>query len=240
MRAVGYVRVSTDEQAREGCSLDNQEARIRAYSDSQEWELVRIYREEGVSGKTMKRPRLCEMVQDIEGGKVDCVLVYRVDRLTRKQKDLWHLLEDVFEANGVGFKSVIEPFDTTTAQGKAFLGMLAVFAQLERDTIAERTRDALAMKIANGENVGAPAYGYRIEDGELVPIPEEQEILARIRKLRSGRRPKTYKDVAELLNQEGVPTKRGGGKWYPSTVRMVLRNGKQGLAAAREVKRSRA
>jgi site-specific DNA recombinase len=224
MRAVGYVRVSTDEQAREGCSLDNQEARIRAYSDSQEWELVRIYREEGQSGKTMKRPQLLEMVEDIKAGKVDCVLVYRVDRLTRKQKDLWHLLEDVFEANGVGFKSVIEPFDTTTAQGKAFLGMLAVFAQLERDTIAERTKDALAMKIANGENVGAPAYGYRIEDGKLLPIPEEQEILARIRALRSGRKPKTYKEVAELLNREGVSTKRGGGKWHPSTVRMILKN----------------
>jgi site-specific DNA recombinase len=224
MRAAGYVRVSTDEQAREGCSLDNQEARIRAYSDSQEWELVRIYREEGQSGKTMKRPQLLEMVEDIKAGKVDCVLVYRVDRLTRKQKDLWHLLEDVFEANGVGFKSVIEPFDTTTAQGKAFLGMLAVFAQLERDTIAERTKDALAMKIANGENVGAPAYGYKIDEGKLVPIPDEQEVLARIRKLRSGRRPKTYKEVAELLNREGIPTKRGGGKWHPSTVRMIVRN----------------
>jgi site-specific DNA recombinase len=222
MRAAGYVRVSTDEQAREGCSLDNQEARIRHYAESQEWELVEMYREEGFSGKTTDRPQLQRLLADVKAKTLDVVLVYRVDRLTRKQKDLWFLLEDVFEKHKVGFKSVVEPFDTTTAQGKAFLGMLAVFAQLERDTIAERTKDALANKIANGENVGATAYGYRVEDGKLVPVPEEQEVLAVIRGLRSGKKPKTYKEIADRLNADKIPCKRGG-KWHPSTVRMILR-----------------
>jgi site-specific DNA recombinase len=223
MRAAGYVRVSTDEQAREGCSLDNQEARIRAYAESQEWELVEMYREEGFSGKTTDRPQLQRLLADVKARWVDVVLVYRVDRLTRKQKDLWFLLEDVFEKHKVGFKSVVEPFDTTTAQGKAFLGMLAVFAQLERDTIAERTKDALANKIANGENVGAPAYGYKVEDGKLVPVPEEQEVLALIRQLRSGKKPKTYKEIADRLNRDKIPCKRQG-KWHPSTVRMIHLN----------------
>jgi site-specific DNA recombinase len=223
MRAAGYVRVSTDEQAREGCSLDNQEARIRHYAESQEWELAEMYREEGFSGKTTDRPQLQRLLADVKAKKLDVVLVYRVDRLTRKQKDLWYLLEDVFEKHKVGFKSVVEPFDTTTAQGKAFLGMLAVFAQLERDAIAERTKDALANKIANGENVGAPAYGYKVEDGKLIEVPEEQEVLAAIRKMRSGKKPKTYKEIADRLNEDKIPCKRQG-KWHPSTVRMIHMN----------------
>ncbi len=121
LRAVGYLRVSTDEQASEGVSLDNQEAKIRAYAESQGWNLQEIYRELGYSGKIIDRPQLKRMIADIEAGTVDVVLVYKVDRLTRKQKDLWYLLEDVFEPHSTAFKAVIEPFDTTTAQGKAFL-----------------------------------------------------------------------------------------------------------------------
>ena len=196
-RAVGYVRVSTDEQVTEGQSLDNQTARIRAYAESQGWNLTEVYTEEGVSGKTIDRPELSRMLADIEAGQTDIVLVYKVDRLTRKQKDLWHLLEDVFDANSVGFKSVIEPFDTTTAQGKAFLGMLAVFAQLERDTIAERTKDTLANKKRNGEWTGRVPYGYQLVDNQLVKDPDEQKIIDKIRRL--SRAGKSYRVIAEAV-----------------------------------------
>jgi len=199
VRAVGYVRVSTDEQVTEGQSLDNQTARIRAYAESQGWNLAEVYTEEGVSGKTIDRPELTRMLAGIEAGQTDIVLVYKVDRLTRKQKDLWHLLEDVFDANNVGFKSVVEPFDTTTAQGKAFLGMLAVFAQLERDTIAERTKDTLANKKRNGEWTGRIPFGYRLaENGhDLEKDPGQQKIIAKIRRLhRAGR---SYRFIAEAV-----------------------------------------
>jgi site-specific DNA recombinase len=182
IRAVGYIRVSTDEQANEGQSLDNQSARIKAYAESQGWELIGIYREEGYSGKVIERPELTRMIDDIKSGKINVVLVYKVDRLTRKQKDLWYLLEDVFEAHGAGFKSVVEPFDTTTAQGKAFLGMLAVFAQLERDTIAERTKDTLSNKKAKGEWTGRIPFGYRVSsDGRLELVPDQQKAIAKIK-----------------------------------------------------------
>ena len=110
----GYIRVSTDEQVTEGQSLDNQLARIKAYANSQGWDLIEVYREEGYSGKSIERPEMSRMITDIKAGKFNVVLVYKVDRLTRKQKDLWYLLEDVFEANGIGFKSVLEPFDTVS------------------------------------------------------------------------------------------------------------------------------
>jgi len=213
-RVAGYVRVSSDEQVSEGVSLDNQEAKIRAYAESQGWDLVQVYREEGISGKIISRPQLNRMLQDIHAGGIDVVLVYKVDRLTRRQRDLWHLLEDVFEAHGVGFKSVIEPFDTTTAQGKAFLGILAVFAQLERDTISERTKDALAYKAKNGEHLGTPPLGFKVNGDGLEPIEEELAIVRRIRELRErGRRKLSMQGIADRLNEEGYNTKRTG-RWH--------------------------
>ncbi len=200
IKAAGYIRVSTEEQAVEGQSLDSQEARIRAYAESQGWEIVEIYREEGYSGKTIDRPELKRLIQAIRASQIDILLVYRVDRLTRRQKDLWTLLEDVLEPSGVGFKSVVEPFDTTTAQGKAFLGMLAVFAQLERDTIAERTKDTLKNKRANGEWTGRIPYGYRIgDDGKLEKDLEEQKVIARIKRLSRAKKP-----IREISRSVGV------------------------------------
>ena len=184
--AVGYVRVSTDEQSAEGQSLDSQAAKIKAYAKSQGWDLIEIYREEGYSGKTIDRPELNRLIMASRKAQIDVLLVYRVDRLTRRQKDLWTLLEDVLEPNGVGFKSVSEPFDTTTATGKAFLSMLGTFAQLERDTIAERTTDTLRHKIDIGEWVGRIPFGYRIgKNGKLAKDQDEQKIIRQIRRLRS-------------------------------------------------------
>src|SRR5207302_3676022 len=127
MNVVGYVRVSTEEQSRDGISLEMQTERIRAYCESQGWALVAIHKDAGVSGTSLQRPGLQELLAHLHG--VGAVLVWKVDRLSRRQKHVLSILEDVLEPAGVGFKSVTEPFDTTTPMGKAFLGMLAVFAQ---------------------------------------------------------------------------------------------------------------
>ncbi len=225
VNAVGYIRVSTDEQAAEGQSLDNQEARIRAYAESQGWEVVEIYREEGYSGKTIDRPELKRLTNAIAAGQIDVLLVYRVDRLTRRQKDLWTLLEDVLEPNKVGFKSVIEPFDTTTAQGKAFLGMLAVFAQLERDTIAERTKDTLKNKRANGEWSGRVPFGFRIGvNGQLEKDPDQQRLIAKAKRLR-----KCEKSFRRINEKTGIPlgtlhrilSKNGRNRKYRNSIKAI-------------------
>ncbi|MGB6864240.1 MAG: recombinase family protein, partial [Candidatus Aminicenantaceae bacterium] len=130
-KAIGYIRVSTEEQAREGISLEVQADRISALAKAKGWDLVEIIEDRGLSGKNLERDGIKQIISKCKEGEADIVIVYKVDRLTRKQKDLWHLLEDVFDKHDVGFISVSESFDTTTATGKAFLGMLGTFAQLD-------------------------------------------------------------------------------------------------------------
>src|SRR5437667_929555 len=158
--------------------------RIRAYCASQGWSLVRIYEDAGVSGTTLRRPGLQAMLSGLQS--VGAVLVWKVDRLSRRQKHVLVILEDMLEPAGVGFKSVTEPFDTTTPMGKAFLGMLAVFAQLERDTISHRTREALRHVQASGKHIGSPPFGYRMDKAGLQPIPGELSIVYEGERLRGN------------------------------------------------------
>ncbi len=220
-RVIGYIRVSTEEQAKEGVSLENQVAKIKAYCKSQDWDLVEIFRDEGVTGKNLKREGVQELLKCVKERKIKVVVVYKTDRLTRKQKDLWGLLENVFEPCGVGFKSVTEPFDTTTAMGKGFLGMLGVFAQLEGDLISERTREALQFKKQNGEPLGPPALGFNAKDKKRIEDPEQLKIVEYVKALR--RKKLSERAIARRLNKEGISTKRGGS-WHGSTVGYILKN----------------
>ena len=183
--AIGYVRVSTEEQAREGISIEAQEERIRALATAKGWDLIEIIKDPGYSGKNLSRPGIKSLIDSCRRGTVNVVIVYKVDRLTRRQKDLWYLLEDVFYKNQVGFVSVTEAFDSTTAAGTAFLGMIGVFAQLERDLVSERTREALNHKRAKGEWVGRTPTGFRINgEGRLEADPEALKTIARAKRLK--------------------------------------------------------
>jgi len=156
---------------------------------------------------------------------VNVVVVYKTDRLTRKQRHLYQLLEDIFEKKGIGFKSVTEPFDTTTAMGKGFLGMLGVFAQLEGDLISERTREALAYKIKQGEYLGSPPLGFEALEKELKKNNDELEIVEEIFKLKKGRGKNrlSLREIAKRLNEAGFRSKRGA-KFYHGTVSYILKN----------------
>lgn len=197
-RAMGYVRVSTEEQAREGVSIEAQEERIRALATAKGWSLGDIIRDAGYSGKNLNRPGAKGLVDACQQGSVDVVIVFKVDRLTRRQRDLWHLLEEVFEANGVGFVSVTEAFDTTTAAGKAFLGMIGIFAQLERDLVSERTREALGHKKRRGQWIGRRPTGFRINDGgRLEADPDMLRLIARAKRLR--REGASFGEISRVL-----------------------------------------
>ncbi|GIM46993.1 integrase [Collibacillus ludicampi] len=181
-----YVRVSTDEQAEHGFSIENQKERLIAYCKSQGWNEYRLYIDDGYSGTNMDRPALQRMIKHIQQGKIQTVIVYKLDRLGRKQKDVLYLLEDVFDKNGVAFKSATEPFDTSTPLGKAMLGILAVFAQLERDTIIERTTSGRRQRIRKGLWYGGRVpFGYEWdkEAQRLIINPEQADIVRNIFKM---------------------------------------------------------
>ena len=133
-----YVRVSTTNQAEEGYSIDEQIDKLEAYCKIKDWTVYKVYTDGGFSGSNTDRPALEKLIKDANKKKIDTVLVYKLDRLSRSQKDTLFLIEDIFIKNGIEFLSLQENFDTSTPFGKAMIGLLSVFAQLEREQIKER------------------------------------------------------------------------------------------------------
>ncbi|ASS66569.1 recombinase family protein [Paenibacillus sp. RUD330] len=180
-----YIRVSSEEQAVSGFGLDVQRERLTAFAKSQGWDDVELYMDDGYTGTNTNRPALKRLIRHVEAGKIHTVVVYKLDRLGRKQKDVLELLEDVFEKNGVAFKSATEPFDTSTPLGKAMLGILAVFGQLERDMIIERTTSGRRERVNQGMwHGGRIPFGYHWnkEAKELEIKPDEAAIIREIYK----------------------------------------------------------
>lgn len=224
-KAAGYIRVSTDEQAEHGVSLPSQKSRITAYCQSQGWQLHDIYVDDGYSGKNLERPGMSKLIDDAKENKIDAVIVIKLDRLSRKQKDVLYLLEDVFEPNQVGFKSVSEPFDTTTPFGKASIGMMAVFAQLERETIVERVRHGKKEAAKQGRFMGGyKPYGYKFNSNKKLEINEvEAEVIRLIffEYLTSG---KGYQYIADILNERKIAPPRNAPEWERGTISVMLKN----------------
>ena len=172
-----YVRVSTQEQANEGYSVKEQEERLKAYAKSRDYTVVKSYVDGGYTGANLDRPALQEMIKNIK--KVDHVLVYKLDRLSRSQKDTLYLIEEVFLKNNVDFVSLNESFDTSTPFGRAMIGILSVFAQLEREQTKERSmmgREARAKEgYYHGGDPNKIMIGYDYVDGKLIINEYEAE-----------------------------------------------------------------
>ncbi len=222
MKAIGYSRVSTREQATEGLSLKNQAEKIRQYCKLKDLELVEIIEDAGESAKSLDRPGMRQLLDGCEKGKFDTIVIYKLDRLTRKVFDLGYLIEQVFDKNGIEFVSIQDSFDTSTANGKLFMNILITLAQWERDIISERTKDVLQNKKANGERLGPPLYGERInsETGEIAENPEEKQAV----ELAIGLRGEgwTQARIAKELNRKGFRTRRGK-PWKQSHISYLLK-----------------
>lgn len=220
MRTVGYIRVSTDEQAREGISLENQRAKIEAYCQLNDLELTEILEDAGRSGKDFNREGMQRLIDLVKARSIDAVIVYKLDRLSRRVRDTLQLM-DLVEKHRVAFHSITERIDTKTAMGKFFLNIMASMNQWERDTISERTRDALSMKIARKERVGSIRYGYTLAaDGKsLVENSKEQEAIRLIKKLQ--KQGYTLRAICAELEQRGYRPQ--GGCWNPKTVWNITR-----------------
>ncbi len=218
MRAIGYVRVSTDEQATEGLSLQAQESRLRAYCDAQEWTLEAVFSDAGVSASTLDRSGLQQALTAVEEGRGDVLLALKLDRLTRSVVGLYELIERCDKA-GVRLAAVQDALDTGTANGRMVTSILAVLAQWEREIVSERTAEALAQKKRNGEHVGAVPYGFRrSRTGALEIAPDEIKVVTRIKRMR--RRGASYREIAVKLNAEGVDARRGN--WGDTSIRRLV------------------
>lgn len=237
-QAAIYVRVSTDEQT-EGGSLASQELACRAECAKRGLEVAAVYRDEGWSGGKLERPALTELRAAVAAGEVAAVVIYAVDRLSRRQADTLTLLEE-FAAAGVGIASASQPFDTTTPMGRAMIGFLGIFAELQRDEIRSRTRVALQKKIAAGEACGRTPYGCTIvvsgDQKRYAADPETWPTVERILAERSSGA--SCQRIADKLNRDGVLTPTGqrrgepAGQWSAATVAALCRS-----RAVREVAR---
>ena len=166
LRAAIYIRVSTEEQANEGYSIDAQKEKLTALCKSQDWQVYEIYADEGFSAKDLNRPGIQRLLQDAEQRKFDIIVFYKLDRLSRSLKDLTSLI-DKFEKLSIKIKSLTEPFDTTSPPGKLMLNMLGSFAQFEREIIGERTKLGLERAFRQGKWVTSAPFGYKVKNGKL-------------------------------------------------------------------------
>lgn len=224
-KAVCYVRVSTEEQAKEGVSLDAQEEKLRAYCSLAGLEIVEFIREEGVSASKPlgTRPGGSRLVETLTRKKASHVVALKLDRLFRDAVDAlsksreWDLAGVALHLVDMGGQTI----NTRSAMGRFFLSTMASFAELERNLIAERTSTALAHKKNNGEAYGPTPLGY-VREGDL--LEREEEELSLVADIKARKEAGwSLRKIAGWLNGTGAPTKQGG-RWYASTVRYVLQN----------------
>lgn len=203
---VGYIRVSTDEQAVSGAGLGAQRTAIEVEAARRGLPLLAVHADEGISGKSITgRPALAAALADLDAGRGTVLLVAKLDRLSRSVHDATGLLLRA-ERSGWGLVALDVAVDTTTPQGAAMTQVLAVFAELERKLIGQRTRDALAVKRAQGVRLGRPA---------TLPAAVVERIVA---ERAAGT---SWSAIARGLNADAVPTAQGGACWWPATVRAV-------------------
>jgi len=216
MKAIGYIRVSTQGQAEEGISLEAQRAKIAAWAGLNGYELAGIYEDAGISGAKADRPGLARALAAV--GKGDALVVYSLSRLARSTKHTIEVSERLAKA-GADLVSISEKIDTTSAAGKMLFRLMAVMAEFERDQISERTSAALQHKKSQGGRVGQIPCGKKLADDgvSLMDDGAEQEVIRLVKLLRAGGM--GYHAIArELTNRKTAPR---GKAWYATTVKNI-------------------
>ena len=218
-QAIGYVRVSTEQQAQEGVSLEAQQAKIESWCKANGYELVQVFVDAGISGKSMdKRPGLQDALKALKKGHA--LVSYSLSRLARSTKDALAIGELVGKKKA-DMVSLSEQIDTTTAAGKMMFQMLAVLAEFERNLVAERTTNALQHKKRTGQVYCAQTpFGFKAIEGRLVQVEREAAVVAEIQEARASG--STLQSIADSLNGRGIPTKTGK-QWAPATIHLLLK-----------------
>jgi site-specific DNA recombinase len=226
LKVVAYCRVSTQRQAEEGISLDAQRERLTAFAKATDLEIVGFRIDAGISAKSLRRPGIQAALEDLRTGKAEAILVCKLDRLTRRLRDLTALVDEYF-AKRFSLISITDSIDTRSAGGRLVLNVLGTVAEWERDQASERATEAAEHLRNLGVVVGGEALGWRRseerdEEGRLrlVADPAEVATARRIHDLRT--QGLSLRKICRVLCEEGRETKCGG-RWGPETVSRVLR-----------------
>lgn len=218
-----YTRVSTQEQAKDGYSISEQSERLKQYCEAMGWTVYKTFTDAGFSGANMNRPALQDMIRSVETGKIKKVVVYKLDRLSRRQLDTLYLIETVFLEHGCDFVSMCESFDTSTAFGRATIGLLAVFAQLERDMIRDRLIMGKDARAKEGKWTGSKppmGYDYTKETGLTVNQFEAMQIRELFDLCISG----TPLNKIETIFREKGYRQKNGNQWTLWSLKYMLEN----------------
>lgn len=220
-----YVRVSTTNQADEGYSIDEQIDKLKAYCEIKDWVVYKVFTDAGFTGSNIERPAMTKLISAAKKKQFDTILVYKLDRLSRSQKDTLYLIEEIFIKNGIDFLSLSENFDTSSAFGKAMIGILSVFAQLEREQIKERMMLGKVGRAKSGKTMmwAHPAYGYTYnkETSSLDIVPAEAALIKKIYELyikgKSISKLRDYLNDNKIFVNKSVP-------WSHRTISYALTN----------------
>lgn len=216
MKVIGYVRVSTESQAREGVSIEAQKAKIAQWCELNDAELVAIYEDAGLSGATMKREGLAQAIKATGKGYVMCC--YSISRIARSTKDML-TIADTLDKKGADLVSITEKIETNTASGRMVFRMLSVLQEYEREQVGERTAMALRHKKNTNKVYGPTPMGFQRCGSDLVADEAEAQVVGYI--VQQRQRGETFANIANTMNARGIVGKRGG-KWFPSTVRYIV------------------
>ena len=220
MRAALYARVSTEDQAKEGFSLDAQIKRLEAYCRVRGWDVAGIYRDEGCSGRNTDRPEYHRMMA--ESDQWDILLVMKMDRIHRNSVNFTLMMDDL-RMKGKEFNSMQDKFDTTTAMGRFVMDIMQRIAQLESEQIGERVKIGMEYKARNSTgNLGSGhPYGYVYSKGKLEVVTDEAHTVRAIYNMYV--RGSTMDDIASFLNDAQIPAKKGG-TWNKQSICNILHN----------------
>jgi DNA invertase Pin-like site-specific DNA recombinase len=209
---VGYIRVSTTEQADSGAGLEAQRRAIAQACEARGWDLVGVFDDPGLSGKNLNRPGLIAALEMVETGRASVLVVAKLDRLSRSLIDFAGVMERS-RKRGWHLAALDLGVDTSTPQGELVASVMATFAQFERRLIGLRTKEALAVKRSQGIRLGRPPAVLA-------------DTVQHIRQLRESGL--SYREIGSQLDAEGQPTPHGGQCWHPNTVRRILGSHEQG------------
>ena len=221
MKILGYIRVSTKQQTQKGNSLKLQKSKIKDYCRLNDFELIEIYEDKGISGMSIdKRGGYKEMVNYLTNNDIDGIVVWSLSRLGRKMKDVVEFM-DVLKGNNINFFSIKQNLTNNDKVGSLIMNILGSINEFEVEVIRERIKDVKINKKKNGEVYGRLQYGWDNVEGKLIKNDEEFSVIKRIKNLKT--RGYSWRKISNRLNDEGIRSKEGK-LWYDGSLYNMMRS----------------